>query len=954
MASATSMTFLLEQALLSLHLPPSFEVESTVGRKLAAQAIEGQFKEVLTSDWTKLHSIFVLAEDGRPSISRPLDLDPDGELALLAVAVSLLQAFVQANWTGPELSFSTSSLFPSHQATDEATMDTVSLSHLSRSGEPAYHLAKHPVLLLLALDLFDVSDLPGSTWSHVKTIPVWRLRAGLIHLRILDDPVPLPQSIIDDFSTLVESGIFTKPPPQNVSLDPVSIEAFKDIVPSNTLLLGHYHALLSTLHPPSYRLASVAFTDAATQAGLEYELTGRLGKRTKFQVEDKTQLVLLARGAQREGWAPRTKRDILQIPEQSQQQNETKNDATATIVPLNLDLNDDTLLERTQFTAVSSSSPTSSDGPLSSLDASNQPVLHPLHQSILLSLSLHTSNNSPHYGLTSLQIRAFVERVLSDPENWTVYSMALLLRSRLESDRSRTVERGLWQLQSLVDQLKLDSSPTDEEGVQKEQGAPVKERLTHIYALALPSRWQLEKELANRYISLGVIKSALEIFRRLEMWEEAVRCYATIEQTDKGIEIVRQLLEGRKVDSDVVMRGDKGGERMARERVAKLWCLLGDLESEPEHYQKAWEVSGHGSGRAMRSLGGVLFKAEDYAGAREALRKSVAINPMQVKAWFVLGCAAMLDEDWVTAEEAFGRCTLLDEEDAESWNNLASIHLRRAEKEAFAPSQEEPASDEEDDVVTNGNKSGTTEATGLALPFARKRAAFTCLGQAVKHSYDNWRIWINYMVVAVDVGELSEACRALGRLVEMRGLKDGEAAVDIDVLERLVDAVTRGATDSQNGESSNSARDPNSGKGLEPRVTRLFDAVILPLVSTSSRIFLAHARLLLYKGDIRGALDAHLKAYRAGVARDEGVETDVKKFREAALRVTDVVDALRNLGPKEVQREGGTVEQVAKDWRFQARSILRTFVGRTRGSFEDEPEWARLKEELEELKAEAD
>jgi tetratricopeptide (TPR) repeat protein len=960
MSSSTETTFLFEKALLSSHLPPSLQ-PSSQGHHVAAHAVNGRFHEALTSDWVKDHPVFALAADGRPTVTRPESLDADGELALLSLGVSLLQAFVQANWTGPDLTFTPSSLLPPAATTNDESINSVSLSHLSLSGEPAYHLAKHPAFLLLAVDIFGVFNPTTAAWNHVKTVPVWRLRAGVVQLRVLDEPVPVPSHVIDDFSTLVGSGVFDTASDNGVSLDPASVEAFKDIVPGNTLLLGHYHALLSQIHPPSYRLASLAFVDAAKQAGLEYELTGRLGKRTKFQVEDKTQLVLLARGAPRDGWSARSKREKSQGTDDGRLPPPRAEAETATeppvVVPQNLDLNDDTLLERTQFTSVSTPSSSSSSA-LGSLDAADQPVLHPLLQSILLSLSLHTSNNSPAHGLTTLQTSAFVERVLTDPENWSVYSMALLLRSRLEGNRSRTVERGLWQLQSLVDQLKLDSSPTEPDtGIQKEEGAPVSERLEFFYAIALPARWQLEKELAQRFIGLGVIKSALEIFRRLEMWEDAVRCYATIDQREKGIEIVRQLLEGQKVESDQVMKGGKEGERMGREREAKLWCLLGDLEDEPEHYRKAWQVSRQSSGRAMRSLGGALFKSADYKAAQVAFRASVDINPLFVRTWFLLGCAAMLDEEWVVAEEAFGRCTLLDEEDAESWSNLASIHLRRAEKEAFAPETRERADDEEDEgdeerIGVNGNDVvvRNDDPTALALPFARKRSAFNCLRQAIKYSYDgNWRIWTNYMVVAVDVGELSEACRALGRLVEMRADKAGEEAVDLEVLERLVNAVTRSPTsDGPQAEGVVAVNDPNSGKGLEPRVDHLFNAIILPRISTSPRIFLAHARLLLSKGDLRGSVDAHLKAYRAGVAMDTAaLETDVSKFKEAALRVGDVVDVLRNLGPREQQQDG---ELVVKDWKYQARSILRTFVGRTRGSYEGEPEWERLKEELEELK----
>jgi len=46
------------------------------------------------------------------------------------------------------------------------------------------------------------------------------------------------------------------------------------------------------------RSAAEHFVKASRATGLEYELTGALGKRTKFQQTDITQLVLLAQSRQ--------------------------------------------------------------------------------------------------------------------------------------------------------------------------------------------------------------------------------------------------------------------------------------------------------------------------------------------------------------------------------------------------------------------------------------------------------------------------------------------------------------------------------------------------------------------------------------------------------------------------------------------------------------------------------
>jgi len=197
----------------------------------------------------------------------------------------------------------------------------------------------------------------------------------------------------------------------------------------------------------------------------------------------------------------------------------------------------------------------------------------------------------------------------------------------------------------------------------------------------------MERELAQRYLSLGIIKSALEILERLERWEDVVKCYASLEKQEKGIMIIRDLLEGRKEEADVVLSQAKlssaaGMLEADAAHQAKLWCLLGDLEpaNAINHYQKAWTISNQMSGRAMRSLGGTYFAQGKYIDAIDCLGKAVKINPLLMKTWFIFGCAHMRTENWEEAKNAFGRCVMIDEEDGESWNNLASMYLRMVEK----------------------------------------------------------------------------------------------------------------------------------------------------------------------------------------------------------------------------------------------------------------------------------
>ena len=193
----------------------------------------------------------------------------------------------------------------------------------------------------------------------------------------------------------------------------------------------------------------------------------------------------------------------------------------------------------------------------------------------------------------------------------------------------------------------------------------------------------------------------------------------------------------------------------------------------------------------------------------------------------------------------------------------------------------------------------------------------------------------------MDVGELQEACRALSRIVNQTADKLGVNSVDEDVLDRLVDAVTRApskledAVENENGEALN----PNEGHGLYRNVLGLFERTILPRMSTP-RIFRAYARLETWQYKWEDAIKAYLDGYRSGSAGTiEKGETDLVKWRDAVTEVEEIVDILSNFGPR--------VE--GYQWKVQARTIVRTFIGRTR-DFEDEPEWSRLTKLQDELR----
>lgn len=982
---------------------------------------KGDFGAVLKSAQAKklLHSYTQLLKESTddlnlksaqlPSVSGEQDAKD-----VILIAIAALNAFVQANWTGPDLSFSCTELLAlaepsssseaasSKSRTLSDRLNEASVSALQWKGEPAYHLCREPFLLFFSVNSLDhlFRSLASTSEEVTHFASAARLRAALVHNRTLDDPVAIDSSILSPAERAC-SFLQTKAESCKVSLER---RKWLDILSRLVLERG-----LALQLSNQDRDAAELFVQSAKVHGFQYQLSGALGKRTKFQREDKTQLVLLAR----------SRKDVVQAEEESREkaaesgangkaeveadaaaksakeelnsgwQAAPKEDADKTM-PSNFQLNDDTLLEQTEFTSTQSQS-ASED--LAKTDAANQPKLSPFDQCILLALSLNIRNTSPSHGLTGEEIGAFVARVLLHPMNWSVYTMGLLLRSRLEATRTRTVERSVLQLQALIDQM-----PTADSSVQ--------DRLRLFYDLDLPPMWEMQAELARRYASIGVIRSALDIFTKIEMWEEVVQCLKSLGRLEEGVEIVRDLLAGKKVEAEASLVSRKEGDaapsqvariRMDSARQAKYWCLLGDLKPTQaiENYEKGWSVSKKTSARAARSLGGVYFARQDYQQTVTWLKAALKVNPLYTRSWFILGCAYMRLEKWEEAATCFRRCTNLDDEDAESWNNLASCYLRMGQdgakkllkgnssvddlpklnghQSAVDSEQLEELSLDDDDDADSGAKAGVNaskEDTGFAL----RKLAHRALGQSLKFAHDSWRVWANYMIVSVDVGELREAARALARVVEIRSGKakneqEKAESVDYDVLDRLVSAVTRApfrdeesgeTTAVQGGTIAQYPQNGNDGKGLLRPIEQLFENTLLTRVNSSPRIWRAYARLLMWKEEYRACLEAQVQAWKSAAgdaAFDETsrVVTDKQAWVEGIQDLKELVELMENLGerPAKPAASGSKdekVEEAMPDWKFKARSLVRSYMARTKDAFESEQEWSQLEEMRDELK----
>ena len=872
---------------------------------------------------------------------------PEKQGIIFCIGYAALLAFLQSNVTGPPLSFNPAELlFTTETAQSPEKLKPIRqglLESLSIDGIAAYELTSHIELLCLADAIFTcppiLKNIKAARWAKIREV--------FTHQRLLPEISPTLQEIVyDDLALLKETMLDLR------EVQEASAGLESELLIEEATIHTHYGF---------DRLAREELESAKELRQFAFALTGLLGKRTKFQQNEVSQLVVLAKSFD-EADTENTTTPIEQDSNRATSGDDSGSDALTK--PENINLNDDTLLDSISFSTKPQDLTQMVDEgglppSLASVDPSAQPQLQPLDSTILLALASSVTNTSPENGLTREETLPYATRVLEGgSSNWQIYTQALLVRSRIEGYKSRTVERGLLQLQALVDQVSADTAGAVGEATAAEQltsflprakqseSAPAQERLRYLFQLASPIRWELEAELAKRWVELGGLRSALDIYERLHMWAEAALCWAATEREDKARKIIRRQLfyqtnnKAGQIDYDVEQEDGEtwsGPPRIPPPLDApRLYCILGDIDQSTEMYEKAWQVSNQRYARAQRSLGRHYFATKAFEKAAEAYEKSLKANQLHHSSWFALGCARLELAEFRKASEAFSRCVQLDETDAESWSNLAASLLRMEPEDSRETVQSAAQRADEDESIANLNMSNPQSGVRK-----NKQDALKALKTAASIQHDSYRIWQNVLVVAASVSppDFASILAAQKRIIELRGRTDGENCIDFEILELLVNHII----------SLSDKYDPEQ-PGLARMVVKFIDQDVTPMVTSSTNLWRLVSRLALWRNKPSSALDAEEKAWRA-ITSQPGWETESEwRWDEVVEATVRLCDSYESLGPMERTEGMGSGEPVAKDWKFKARTAVRGVLGRGKASWEDTKGWERLRNALDSMK----
>ncbi|RCK67456.1 Essential for maintenance of the cell wall protein 1 [Candida viswanathii] len=906
--------------LLLLVPPESFSnthdirVEQSIARILEGRSepllAVGDFKEVshlpelkaILGKYPETPLIQVLAEYVDKLVqSNDKFFGEEGTVCSQILGVACLQLFIQANFTGPQVAITAISLlFPNADPT-KLQADVISL--LNIEGQQAYDLMQEPVFLILAELIFErLAETPYEYSLFNKEVtknttellefvskgsrvvdPVraslnwWRVRALQVHSSVVSEP---PSIILSICGLLLNNSLI------NVLAPTDSPELERLLQIQYLLEVARVHIHSSTEHA-----AVLPLTKAKTISELQVLLSGAKAKRTKYQKFFTSNLIVLA------------KSNITTIYD------------VDTTAPESFNLDSDLLLEKPQYESLEdldieieqdtkrvridsllldqedqeakllpiAMKQENIPADLRELDPNDQPTLNNLDNlQLLLRLTVLKQTSPANDPLVEEELMALVGRVLyatAGKVNWTIFSRALWERSLLETGKSRTIERGILQMTSLIEEMGIKiKTRIIPEAQQEDPNAVTALRLRFIHQLPLLPQWSMDAKLAEKYMSLGVLKSAIEIYERLQMHCEAALCYAAVDNEAEAEKILLSRLQTHPDD-------------------ARAISILGDIRQDPSLWEKAWEVGRYAKAKA--SLSHYYYNQKNIELAVKNMYDCLSVNPLSYENWYFYGCCGLESQQFELASEAFTRCVSLDETNSYAWSNLASALLK----------------------------------------LDKTKPAFNALKKAIRCGGENrksWRIYENYMLVAIKLNEWNDVLLACRELIDIKK-DEGDASIDIPVLEKLVEILVSEQYPTEEG-----AR-------LTHFQSECIDLVcnVLPKVITSSaRCWRIVARVELWRKRPWAALEYHEKAYRVMVHNPE-LESSESVWNEVVDACEDLVSAFESLG--ELPGKHGAGDVVCKDWKYKARTTVRSLMSKGKDMWEDSPGWERLQAMKEDL-----
>ncbi|OHT07587.1 TPR Domain containing protein [Tritrichomonas foetus] len=517
--------------------------------------------------------------------------EPDNSTAESAISLGMtaLLCFVIENFTGPSIkdSLSKNVIDYLHNSIPENFQIDLNLN-----GETISHLAVLPEFIWLSFTLFRKFNAP----------PVWISRATAVLQRCLSGPSEILQSIIMPGFTGIELAM-----------------AYRQ-----------YHQYTMFLNELENYRKSIQF---------EFELIGKLGKKTKFQQESKAQLTLTVQNS------AHIRENTVQANAVSDQLNDRE-----------IRLEDDShLLERPH------------------LDENNE--IPPLTDEELcfLLLECHAIGDRAVSETKDEKRIPLLQTILQCKPAYSIATCALFNKSLLEKKDLYTQQRAAIQLDSIVaDFAKEEPKPSD--------------RLKCFFMLDHPPLWEVRREMGMQLMMVGAARSAANVFIEHKMWDELAMCCQVAKDSQLALDVLEKekktplilcIIGEFKSDKEMLNQAWEESNHSfsrAQRSMARIYLHAAQWSEAAECYRKALALN-RLYPDCWFSLGCSLMNLNDFESAVDAFQNVVSQKNDDSESFSNLAICLQQLKKFPEAHKAITQAVRFDRRSIKLWENYMIISM---------------------------------------------------------------------------------------------------------------------------------------------------------------------------------------------------------------------------------------------------------------------------------------
>ncbi|XP_045542835.1 tetratricopeptide repeat protein 27 [Papilio machaon] len=538
--------------------------------------------------------------------------DNDFTEKILDIAISAFLTYCNINWSTVSENIKLEEYFGTEWPKDVDVYST-----LQRDSEPLCSNISHPELLYFSSQIFNTLYSMDQDLVYLW----WMFRSKVMHQRALEET---SASLFNDLE-IIMAKLYNES--QKIDIDRLKVLLFIEIAQAY-LIYGRVQKVEEYL------------IKAKELAGLKLELTGVLGKRTKYQQNLLPQLALTSE------LDTNKERDSAELSHGD------------TELPPDIELQDDLRLNKIQF-----------------VEKVNQSELPSLEQTLCLLTVQYIQKSQPKDDLMIEELQPYIEAVLTQQKGpWSTHVAALLIRCKLEANHKRTIERAMMQCETIVNDKTEVAATT---------------RMSYLWASGVSCAWTWRQQLGELYLSAGLVKAALEQFQLLQLWEDVVVCYTMLQLRHKAAEVIQQQINIKPTVKLYCLLGDATDDVSCYEkawefsnykssRAQRHWgnYLFSHKKYEEciPHYEKSVEINSIQESVWAR-LGYAALLTEKWELSAKAYRRYTYLHPNTFEAWNNLAKVYVKQGDKQRAYRALMESLRFNYDNWKVWENIVLVSM---------------------------------------------------------------------------------------------------------------------------------------------------------------------------------------------------------------------------------------------------------------------------------------